>query len=260
MGAQVLAVTFCPVFFAGAMATLWVCLAVAFLPVAHSAPMVVGAIKLDETNFGRALDIPGMSYLVKFDKNYAYGPKEEAFKRVSFVSKDVPNFTMVEVPVYEYGDYHNADFAESFGYVKAVFPSYRMFVPGDREGVNYDGEVETDAILTFIRSHGFRVLSSEGTIAEIDSLIPSFMAAPTEETVTEANRIATEWYSTVTKGPLYVKIMQKIQDKGASYVKQETDRMNLVLKGQLTPEKEAQMKEKLEVLAIFAKANVRSEL
>jgi len=64
----------------------------------------------------------------------------------------------------------------------------------------------------------------------------------------------------VFESSLPVRCLAHFQDKGTPYVKQETDRMNLVLKGQLTPEKEAQMKEKLEVLAIFAKANVRSEL
>lgn len=52
---------------------------------------------------------------------------------------------------------------------------------------------------------------------------------------------------------LPVRSLAHFQDKGTPYVKQDTVRVKQVLQEQLTPEKEAQIREQLKVLAISAK-------
>lgn len=51
---------------------------------------------------------------------------------------------------------------------------------------------------------------------------------------------------------LPVRSLAHFQDKGTPYVKQDTERVKQVLQAQLTPEKEAQIREQLKVLAISA--------
>merc|ERR1712203_1355661 len=110
----------------------------AFVILATLAPVVrstaLGAIKLDNFTFDKILGIPDQTFLVKFDKSYAYGEKEDAFKAISKLSYSVPKFLVGEVPVQEYGDKENDDLRERFTLAKDDFPVYLLFKPGDKKG------------------------------------------------------------------------------------------------------------------------------
>jgi len=212
----------------------------------------LGAIKLDNYTFDKMLKVPQQTFLVKFDKSYAYGEKEDAFKTLCKLAHTVPNFLIGEVPVQEYGDKENDDLRERFGLNKDDFPVYMLFKPGDLHGERYTGEIKADLLATWLRKKAIR-MPAIGTIEEMDSLAKKFMKdGLSEKHLNTAKKLAAEDFKTDKKAPLYVKIMEKIKEKGESYIEMETVRVGKLLNGKLAPEKVTEMNDKLKILGVFA--------
>merc|ERR1712217_566219 len=92
-----------------------------------------------------------------------------------------------------------------------------------------------------------------GTIQEFDDIVKKFfkggMAA---EEIDAAKALANGQYSTDRKAAMYVKIMEKVKEKGEAYVDTESKRVAKILEGKVTPEKSAEMNDKLKVQGVFA--------
>jgi len=67
----------------------------------------------------------------------------------------------------------------------------------------------------------------------------------------KAKKLADEEYKTDRKAAMYVKIMQKIKEKGDEYIDTESKRVAKILEGKVTPEKSAEMGDKMKVLGMF---------
>merc|ERR1719230_144162 len=109
-----------------------------------------GALKLDNYTLDKVLAIPGQSVLVKFDKSYAYGEKEDEFKSLCKLAYKVPNFLIGEVPVQEYGDKENDDLRERFKLKKDDFPVYFLFNEANKEGLKYEGSIKADEMAVWL--------------------------------------------------------------------------------------------------------------
>lgn len=211
-----------------------------------------GAVKLDNYTFDKALSIPDFSYLVKFDRSYAYGEKEDQFKEICKLAHTVPKFLVAEVPVQEYGDKENDDLRERFGLNKDDFPIYMFFNKANEKGLKYTGEVKAEDIVSFLRKNQVR-MPSVGTIDELDGIAAKFLKEGLADShMQSAKKLAEEQYSTDRKAGMYVKIMQKIKEKGESYVAGEIDRVTKILAGKISIEKKAEMEDKMKVLNVFA--------
>mmetsp|Transcript_2421 Transcript_2421/g.2813 ORF Transcript_2421/g.2813 Transcript_2421/m.2813 type:complete len:243 (-) Transcript_2421:77-805(-) len=211
-----------------------------------------GAMKLDNYTLDKALAIPEFTWLVKFDKSYAYGDKEDAFKEVCKLAYAVPKFMIGEVPVQEYGDKENDDLRERFGMNKDDFPIYLLFNQANEKGLKYTGDIKADQLVAWLRKNEVR-MPSVGTIEELDGLAVQFLKEGMADTHLEAaKKLAEEQYSTDRKAAMYVKIMQKIKEKGEGYVAIETQRVTKILQGKIAAEKKAEMEDKMKILGVFA--------
>merc|ERR1712232_909268 len=103
------------------------------------------------------LAIPGHSVLVKFDKSYAYGEKEDEFKILCKLAYTVPNFLIGEVPVQEYGDKDNSDLAERFKLTKDDFPTFFLFNEVHKGGSKYAGSIKAADIAVWLRRNGVKM-------------------------------------------------------------------------------------------------------
>jgi len=211
-----------------------------------------GAIKLDNYTFDKVLATPDYSFLVKFDTSYAYGEKEDAFKEVCKLAHPVPSFFVAEVPVQEYGDKENDDLRERFGLKRDDFPAYFLFNKANGKGLKYTGGVKAEDLVAWLRRNQIR-MPTIGTIEELDTLAKKFLKEGlADDHLKAAKSLAESQYSTDRKAPMYVKIMQKIKEKGESYVEGETARVTKILAGKTTPEKQAELGDKLKILSVFA--------
>mmetsp|Transcript_70563 Transcript_70563/g.216200 ORF Transcript_70563/g.216200 Transcript_70563/m.216200 type:complete len:243 (-) Transcript_70563:179-907(-) len=212
----------------------------------------LGALKVDNYTFDKVIAIPDHSFLVKFDESYAYGEKEDAFKTLASLAYGVPQFFVAEVPVQEYGDKDNADLASRFQVIKDDFPAYYLFNKANKDGLKYTGAVQADDIALWLRRNKVR-MPSVGTIAELDELAKKFLKEGFADAhVSEAKALSEGAYSTDKKAAMYFKIMQKIKEKGESYIAAETARVSKLLEGNITPEKKAELGDKAKILAVFA--------
>jgi len=208
-----------------------------------------GALKLDNYTLDKVTSIPGWSFLVKFDQSYAYGEKEDEFKLLAKHAHAAQNFMVAEVPVQEYGDKENDDLRERFKLVKDEFPAYIFFKAGEEAG-RYSGSIKADLLITWLRRQGVKI-ASIGTIEELDVLAEKFMQDPSDSVVAEAKTLADGEFKEDRKAAVYVKIMQKILEKGKDYPATEAKRVTKIAEGKLAPEKKAELEEKIKILGVF---------
>lgn len=215
-----------------------------------------GAIKLDNYTFDKAMTLPGFSLLVKFDQSYAYGEKEDEFKLLCKLAYKVPSFFIAEVPVQEWGDKENDDLRERFSLKKDDFPVYLFFNEKNKDGLKYDGKVTAGDIAGWVRRQGIP-MPAIGTIAEVDEIVRKFMKDKSKGAIDEVKAIIDKDYKEDKKGPVYVKIMEKVTEKGDEYIATETKRVEKILAGKVVEAKAAELNDKLKILAIFSE---KSEL
>jgi len=210
-----------------------------------------GALKLDNYTFDKVLAIPDHTFLVKFDQSYAYGDKEDEFKSLCKLAYSVPRFFIGEVPVQEYGDKDNDDLRERFKLTKEDFPAYYLFNEANKEGVKYTGNIVASDLAAWLRTQKIK-MPSIGTIVELDEVAKKFVKeGMAESQMAEAKTLAEGQFSTDRKSAMYLKIMQKIKEKGHSYVSGETARVAKILEGKVTPEKKSEMDDKIRILGVF---------
>merc|ERR1719387_1816987 len=169
---------------------------IAFL-LAAFAPQVgataMGAVKLDNYTIDKVLAFPGITWLVKVDKSYAYGEKEDAFKELCKLASPVKDLVIGEIPVQEYGDKENDDLREKLEVKTDDFPVYFIFKGSWESRVKFAGfadprakkpadwdesddgaweppmvkDITVDNLALWLRTNGVKV-PSIGTIAEMD--------------------------------------------------------------------------------------------
>merc|ERR1712014_441572 len=113
-------------------------------------------------------------------------------------------------------------------------------------------DVTSENLNLWLRRNGVK-MPSIGTISELDDLVKSFLKEGQKDTDLEAaKKLADGEFKNDKKAPIYVKTMQKIKEKGADYVQTELTRVRKILSGKITPEKAAELNDKVKILNVFA--------
>ncbi|CEL91990.1 unnamed protein product [Vitrella brassicaformis CCMP3155] len=244
----------------------------AFAALVAALPCVLGtqkgAIKLDSWTYEKFLSLPGQKVLVKFDKAYAYGDTEDAFKSLCEKVSKHSSFFVAEVPIAEYGDKENDDLRERYSLKKDDYPVYKLVTTGpnfDEKAVNYTGDKTARDLVRFLRTNGIRI-TGVGGLKEYDELAEKFITKTSEadrKAVLDAAQTKAggeEDTDVKNKAEMYVKTMKKIVEKGLDYVNTETERVAKVLGGKMSDDKKKQMEVKLDVLSSFEGVKVHEEL
>mmetsp|Transcript_131254 Transcript_131254/g.311289 ORF Transcript_131254/g.311289 Transcript_131254/m.311289 type:complete len:240 (-) Transcript_131254:125-844(-) len=213
-----------------------------------------GALKLDNYTFTKVTSLPGWNFLVKFDQSYAYGEKEEEFKLLCKHAHQVPNFMVAEVPVQEYGDKENDDLRDKFKLSKEDFPAFFLLGEANPQGLRYSGGIKADLLVAWLRRQRVNI-PALGTIDELDVLARKFMKDGfADGTLAEARTLVDQQFTSDKKAVMYVKVMQKIKEKGEGYVASELQRVAKIAEGKLAPEKKAELDDKIKILEIFGES------
>lgn len=215
----------------------------------HAEALSPGCLKLDNYTLDRMLALPGYSYLLKLDSPYSYGEKEDAFQSLCKLAYHVPKFFVSFVPVQEFNEKDNDDVRERFGLKKEDFPVHYLFTRGKTEGIRYTGKVQANDMIMWLRTNEINMPSLD-TVDELDTLARAFVKDPKPSLRAEAEAVAAK-YSTDPKAPMYLKIMDKLQEKGEGYALEEIKRVTKLLHSSMSTEKKAELTEKLKVLKVF---------
>lgn len=200
--------------------------------------------------------------LVKFDVTYPYGDKHDEFVKVAEESQDTPDFLVAEVGVQDYGDKENMDLAERYGVKKDDFPVVKLFMSGQQEPVTYDGEFKADDMKTFVKKHSGIKLQLKHCLTAFDKLATQFMDAEDsssqENLLTEAKKLqgSLEKEADKKSADVYVKMMQKVIERGKAFVKSEAERVKNIRNGKITTTKREELQGRLNIISSF----VRDEL
>jgi len=225
---------------------------------------VKGSISLDSLTWPKIVE-GDRAVLVKFDKDYAYGEKEDAFKALAEkVGGGSDEVIVATVGVQEYGDKLNEDLAARFSVAKDNFPVYKLFRKG-QEPLDYTGEVKTDNLIRFLKDNipGFYV-ALPGCIKALDDLAGQFMATAgggrnLKREEAERAVAALEKDSEKESGKYYLLLMKKINDKGDQFVATETQRLTKMLESpSITEDRKELFRTRLNILPSFKAA--RQEL
>jgi len=252
-------------------------IAAALLPICSHAT-AMGAVKLDNYTFDKMIATPGLSTLVKFDKTYAYGEKEDAFKEICKLAYHVKDLLVTEVPIQEYGDKENEDVALRFNVKSNEYPAFLIFKGSVDAPVKFVGfpnptskqpsdwseeedgkwgppmitDVTAENLIIWLRQNGVR-MPSAGTITELDEVVKRFLnEGMKDEDLQAAKALAEGDHKNDKKAPVYVKIMEKVKAKGNDYVQTELARVQKIMAGKLNEEKKAEMADKIKILNVFA--------
>jgi endoplasmic reticulum protein 29 len=244
--------------------------------VSEGSATAMGAVKLDNYTFDKMITTPGLTWLVKVDKSYAYGDKEDAFKELCKLAFPVKDFLLGEIPVQEYGDKENSDLQEKFGVKTDDFPAYFLLKGSFESRVKFEGfadpraqkpstwdedgkweapmlaDITTENLNLWLRRNGIK-MPSIGTIQELDEIVKTFLKDGRKDSdLDAAKKLAEGEFKSDKKAPIYVKTMQKIKEKGDGYVTTESGRVTKLMSGKMAEEKMKQLGDKLKILNIFA--------
>jgi len=143
----------------------------------------VGVLHLDEITFDRVIPLllTKGDCLVKFDKRYPYGHKQEAWQ--AFVSRwsTQTGLFLAEVQLAE-GREMNSRLAKRYNAAHPdAWPLYQLFKKGTIEHVEFSGIISADSLSHFISHETGNVLSLDGCLDDLDKLARSFLIATRDE-------------------------------------------------------------------------------
>lgn len=177
--------------------TLTCILSVAFSSVSFG-EACKGCIEIGEFNFDKI--VPRFeAVLVKFDIAYPYGEKHDIFAKVAEEIVDNKNFILAQLPVKDYGDKDNEEFAKKYGITKDDLPALRLFVQGEDEPFVFDKSLPwtEENVKKFVKEHTNIYLGLPGCLEAFDKLAAKFASSKNkdkalQDTEKEAKKLTNE--------------------------------------------------------------------
>lgn len=237
-------------------------LAILFLSFRLSEASTKGAIALDILTFDKVIG-KHKAVMVKFDKQYAYGEKEDEFKKFAENTASQPDLLVAEVGVSEYGEKENDQLRERFNIKKEDFPVYKLFIQGQKEPIDFKGEIKSEELTRFAKKEAGLWIGLPGCVEKFDKLAEELVKtakndpAKIDEVIEKAQKeLATTTDERQKKsGDLYVKIMKKIKEKGLDFIETEIKRVEKLQKEKITSTKKELFKTRLDILTSFQHSN-----
>lgn len=157
-----------------------------------------GCLEIGEYNFYKI--IPRFeAVLVKFDVAYPYGDKHDVFAKIAEEIIDNKNFILAQIPIKDYGEKENEEFAKKYGISKDDLPALRLFVQGEDEPFAFDKKLPwtEENVKKFVMDHTNLYLGLPGCLEAFDKLAAKFIAAKNKdsvlkETEKEAKKLTSE--------------------------------------------------------------------
>lgn len=218
----------------------------------------MGTVALDSWTFDKVIEKFDVS-LVKFDVAYPYGPKHDAFNKMAEAAK-AADLLIAEVGVKDYGEKENSDLAERFKIDKDQFPVVKLFIKG-KEPIDFQETTEegftSDNLIQFIRTNSGKYVGLPGCLEAFDKIASKFRVAVDEKSRKEILREAQGLVGRLEKleerktGEVYVKMMQRMVEKGSEFIEDEMKRLNKLITGKLSDVKKTDMGHRINILRAF---------
>lgn len=221
-----------------------------------------GTVTLDSLTFDKILS-KFQATLVKFDVAYPYGPKHDEFVKFAESIHNLDNMLMAEVGIKDYGEKDNEDLAKRFNAVdKEKYPVVKLFIQGKKDPITFEAENDDDFTVDKLRS--FVKLNNEdiyigapGCYEHFDKISREFAleknAQKRKDLLLKAEGLwdKAEGFQEQKSAEIYVKTMRKVIEKGDTFISAEKERINKILKGDVSKEKKQDFTLRLNILDSF---------
>lgn len=167
---------------------------------------------------------------------------------------------IAEVGVKDYGEKENSDLAERFKIDKDQFPVVKLFIKG-KEPIDFQETTEegftSDNLIQFIRTNSGKYVGLPGCLEAFDKIASKFRVAVDEKSRKEILREAQGLVGRLEKleerktGEVYVKMMQRMVEKGSEFIEDEMKRLNKLITGKLSDVKKTDMGHRINILRAF---------
>ncbi|XP_066583300.1 endoplasmic reticulum resident protein 29 [Prorops nasuta] len=218
-----------------------------------------GCVPLDSYSFDKVIG-KFKAAVVKFDVAFPYGEKHEEYGKVAAATRDAPDLLVAEVGVKDFGNKDNSDLATRYNIKKEDYPAVLLFIYGKADPLRFlvekDEDFNADNIKRFIKSKSGIYLGLPGCIEQLDRLAEEFKSSSVKQRQEILNKakIFEETLPEEQRAPakVYVKMMERILDRGDVFVQTEQTRLEGLLKGKLPKEKKRNMEERRNILQSFS--------
>ncbi|XP_065064958.1 uncharacterized protein LOC135691119 [Rhopilema esculentum] len=229
-----------------------------------SACLAGDVAELTASNFDAVALDPNKDVLVEFFAPWCGHCKRLApvYEKVAQTFKNDKNCVVASVDA---DDSVNRPLSEKYGI--SGFPTIKFFPKDNKDGEEYNGGRDEQDLIDFLnkkcklhRRAGGALNEMEGRIDKFDELAKRFMTeiAKRDDIVKEATA-AVDGEADQKAAQYYVRVMQKILEKGDSYPKTESERLERMLSGQMSSTKVDGVYRRKNVLDQFVVA-VKEEL
>jgi len=221
-------------------------------------------LTLDSSNYNKVVNDENKNVLVEFYAPWCGHCKQLApvYEKVGTAFKDEPNCVVAKV---------DADNERSIAEKNSVsgFPTIKFFSKENKEGEEYSGGRDEQDFIDFLndrcgtsRTAGGGLTDEAGRIDQFDEFAQSFMTSNQEERSNILNmaKEAVEQQENVAMAKYYVKVMERIMDKGDSFASTEVERLTRLLDGAISSKKRDEFLMRRNVLEQFNVATVKEEL
>jgi len=177
---------------------------------------------------------------------------------VAMSTRGAPDLLIAEVGVKDFGTKENHDLAERYNLKADDYPAVMLFLQGKKEPYRFvadkDEDFTSNNIKRFIKRKTSLYLGLPGCIEKLDKLAEEFKSNEKDrkeilnktklykDTLPDEHQAAAQ---------VYIKMMEKILEKGNVFVQTEQTRLDGILKGKLSAEKKKSMEEKRNILQSF---------
>ncbi|CAJ1392439.1 unnamed protein product [Effrenium voratum] len=204
-------------------------------------------------------DLPAF---VRFDRDYPYGEKADAFKALAQTAVGA-KILIGSVGISTYGEKMNQDLAEEFGYktvgqeleygdMDKTFPKFRLFPANGGASVEYTGDVTAEAMTLFLKKEAKVYFGLKGTLRDFDKLAADFVKSKDKAAVLKDAKSAAAALSGAEQeaAAYYVRAMEKSQESG--WFQTEFERLKQIISGgKVAPAKKVDMQLKVNRLSSF---------
>ena len=218
---------------------------------------------------------------VRFDKEFPHGDDAEQFKIVArAAAHGGADIIMGSVGISEYGERKNMDLGVKFGLIikdkpmtydemDAFFPKFFLLPAGLETNIAnsilYKEPIKVDNMLRFIREHAGVAIGLKGTVAQLDLLAERYMHLSASSAELNAHLVQLQEVSEQAEkiiptlsetqqdaASYYLKVMERISEKGSGWVQKEIERLDRIIsKGNIPSDTSEAMSKRLNVLASF---------
>ena len=207
---------------------------------------VEGVVNLDEITFDKLRK--KFDLLVKFDKQYAYGVHETAWKEVAKKAAMAggSDFLCAQVGVQDYGAKLNQKLAERENVEKSQFPLIRLYKRNGAQ-VDLDEDLTDENLRRFLQTKGGLWLGLDGTVKALDDIAGAFISGDRPRLLEEAHAIEDS-----ASKKHYIKIMEKIMaSQDPDYLANEIARVHKIMGSKLSDAKRDDLQIRLNILSSF---------